>query len=154
MPSWGKSYWIAFASIIVGSLLSLLWLTIAGVIINEFFIDKINAITTYYQQYGFIGIYYLPEVLYIGGLVLFFLFLASLCFYAILIKYTWNTISDEILNEITRKFQQIGQTGYIKPKQSYKRPKKGKKFCFFCSLEIPKDSLVCPHCNTSQEIAE
>jgi hypothetical protein len=154
MPSWGKSYWIAFTSVIVGSLLSLLWIIIAGVVINEFFMDKIDAITTYYQQYGFIRIYYLPEVLYIGGLVLFFLFLSSLCFYAILIKYTWNTISDEVQKEITSQFQKTGQTSLIKPRSRYRKPKKGKKFCFFCNIEIPNDSLVCPHCNTSQEAPE
>jgi hypothetical protein len=154
MPSWGKSYWVALTSVIIGSLLSILWIIIGGVIINEFFRNKIDVITSYYQQYGFNGIFYLPEVLFLGGLILFFLFLSSLCFYAILIKYTWNAISDEVQKAITRQIQKTGQPSLIKPKSGYRRPKKGKKFCLNCTMEIPKDSLVCPHCSASQEVTK
>ncbi len=96
MSSWVKSYWIAFCGLIIGFIFSILWIIIAGLVLSTYFKIEIKLINDYIMQNRISEIFYLNEFLIVGLIIVLFLFLSSLSFYAALVKYTLDGIKKDL----------------------------------------------------------
>ena len=105
MPNWAKSCWVAFWSVIVGFILSIFWIIMAGLVLTMYLRFEVNTIAQYVEQNKIYEIYQAPGLLTVAAVVIFFLILSSLSFYAVLVKYTWN----EIHNEIEKQLEKLRQ---------------------------------------------
>jgi hypothetical protein len=101
---------IAFGSILVGVILLVFWMSIAGLVLFVFYEFKIRLII---ENFGYIGFretieQHSYDFLLFGGIVMFFLILSSISFYALLVKLTWNEVHKEVKREID-KLKQISK---------------------------------------------
>ncbi len=144
MPSWSKSYWIAFWSVIAGLLLSIFWLVLAGIVIISVAFFRFEQLASYVQQGRYYDMLNLPAFIGAVLVVVFFLVMSSLSFYAVLVKYTWNEVHQEVSREVSDMKNEI--TSDFDRKLSELKRKK----CINCGADIPSDSVICLRCKVSQ----